>query len=84
MRVAADVLLKGFARHSLVIEVVFIDLAYGKQRIETVAAAGIFTAQKFVLPNRGAQDLAVVKLAAHFHQQFGDGNDAGIGFRRSG
>src|SRR6202451_657672 len=84
MRVAAQKLLERGARLLRVVEVVLINLANGKQCVEAVLAARVFTAQKSILPNRFFQNFVIFKTPSHFHQGLGNGNHAGIGLRRSG
>ena len=75
--------LKRSPRIRRVVQIVLVDFGDGKQGVETILAAGIFAAKKFVLANRVVEDFFVPQAAAHFHHGFGDRHDAGIGFAGS-
>ena len=78
--IAAEKFLEGSTRSFGVVEVVFVNFADGKEAVETVFAARIFTAQELVLGDGLFQNFVVIEVAAHFNQRFGNGDDAGIGF----
>ena len=83
VRIAVEELLECQFGLGRVFEIILVNLADGEQRVEAVPAAGIFPAQKLVLPDGCMQDLVIIKAPAHFRQQFGHRRHAGIRFGRS-
>src|SRR5258708_26636855 len=75
---------EGRARLFGIVEIVLINLADREERVEAVFAAGIFLAQEAVLFDGAAQDLVIVKAAAHLDHKFGGRDHAGVRLRRGG
>lgn len=67
-----------------VAEVTLKDFAFGEQRAEAIAAARILATEEFVLADGVAERLLVLKDAAFFGEEIGDGGDGGVGFGRGG
>ena len=78
VRITVEKFLEYLFGLGLVFQIILIDLAHGEERIDAVAAAGVFAAQELVLADGRAQGLVIVKAPAHLRQQFGHGNHAGV------
>ncbi len=83
-RIAMKKVFEGRARLFGIAEIVLINLADGEERVEAVFAAGIFLAQEAVLFDGAAQDLVIVKAAAHLDHEFGGRDHARVRLRRGG
>ena len=68
---------------SLVVQVVFVNLADAEQRVEAELAARILAAKEFVLLNGRAQNVGIVEASAHFLGHLGSRDHAGIGSART-
>src|ERR1035437_6162366 len=82
LRIAVQKLLKNSAGLLGIVEIVFVDLAYGEQGVAPISAARILPPQELVLSNSLVQDFVVVEPAAHLDQRLRNRNHAGIGLDR--
>ncbi len=80
---AQEGLVDGFCLRGLV-QVALEDFAFSEQGAEAKAAGGIFVAEKVILADGVVEGLLVLKDAAFFGEQVGDGGDGVIGFGRGG
>ena len=76
--IAMQKLLKNPASLLAIVEIVFINLAYGEQSVATIFATRILPPQELVLGNGLIQNLFVFKVAPHLHQGLRDRNHAGV------
>jgi hypothetical protein len=67
-----------------VVKVVEVDCSFGEQSGGAVVAAGVFAAKEFVLADGVVEGLFFLEDASLLGEQVGDGEDAGVGFGRSG
>ena len=68
----------------VVVQVAKVNVSLGEQRVGAITAAGIFTAEKFVLADRIVEGFFILENAALIGEQLGDGEDAGVGLGRGG
>src|ERR1019366_4592242 len=83
-RIAMQKVFEDRARLFGIVEIVLVDLANRKERVEAVFAAGIFLAQEAVLFDGAAQNLVVVKAPPHLDHEFGGRYHARVRLRRGG
>src|SRR5207302_8115880 len=72
VRIALQELLKSAACLVRLVEIVFVDLPDGEQRVKAIFARRIFAAKKFILLYGRAQETLVIELASHLNQEFDD------------
>lgn len=84
LRIEAQKILIGRLGLVQVGQVPLIDFGFCEKRAEAVAARGILMAEKFILADGVAEGLLILKDAALFSEEVGDGGDGGIGFGRGG
>ena len=74
----------GIAGLGEIAEIVLPDFAFGEQGAEAEAAAGVLSAEEFVLADSVVEVFVVLKDSALFGEQIGDSRDRGVGFGRGG
>lgn len=66
----------------VVVQIVKVNISLGEQCVGAITAAGIFTAEKFVLSDGIVEGFFIFENAALIGKQLGDGEDAGVGLGR--
>src|SRR5437762_14293496 len=74
---------EGSASLFRIAKVIFIDLAHREECVKPVFAARILLAQETILRDCASQNLVVIELASHFHQQLRGSHYARISLGRS-
>ena len=62
-----------------VAQIALVDLAFGQQSAKAVAAARVLVAQKLILADGVVESLVILKDAALFGEQIGNGGDGRVG-----
>ncbi len=76
---AQEILIRGFCVGKIA-EVALINFSLGEQRRVAEAAGGVLVAKEFVLADGVAESFLILKDAAFFGKQVGNGGDGGVGF----